>query len=64
MPGAGYRGSAISVYASYQQAKTDLFDCIRFYNHRSRHSTLGYLSPTEFERRYASSRSTCPPAPG
>ncbi|MBN0502706.1 DDE-type integrase/transposase/recombinase, partial [Pseudomonas aeruginosa] len=26
-------------YASYQEAKTDLFDYISFYNHRRRHST-------------------------
>ena len=44
-------------YANYQEAKTDLFDYIRFYNHRRRHSTLGYLSPMEFERRNASSSS-------
>ena len=32
------------------QAKADVFDYIeRFYNPRRRHSTLGYLSPAEFE---------------
>ncbi|WP_437269529.1 IS3 family transposase [Stutzerimonas balearica] len=38
-------------YASYHEAKTELFDYIRLYNHRRRHPTLGYLSPMEFERR-------------
>ncbi|MDH0701302.1 IS3 family transposase [Pseudomonas toyotomiensis] len=44
-------------YASYQEAKTGPFDYIRFYNHHRRHSTLGYLSQMEFERRKTSSSS-------
>ena len=33
-------------------AKADVFDYIeRFYNPKRRHSTLGYLSPVEFERK-------------
>ncbi|NMG41470.1 IS3 family transposase, partial [Chelativorans sp. ZYF759] len=33
-------------------ARADVFDYIeRFYNPRRRHSTLGYLSPVEFEEQ-------------
>jgi len=36
------------------QAKTELFDYIEvFYNQRRRHSTLGQISPAEFEKRAA-----------
>ena len=39
-------------YRSRDEAKADVFDYIeRFYNPRRRHSTIGYLSPMEFERR-------------
>jgi putative transposase len=39
-------------YQSRNQARAKLFDFIeRFYNAKRRHSTIGYLSPTEFERR-------------
>jgi transposase InsO family protein len=36
-----------------QQARTAIFEYIEaFYNRQRRHSTLGYLSPAEFEDRY------------
>jgi putative transposase len=39
-------------FESYAQAKAALFDYIEvFYNQRRRHSTLGQISPAEFERR-------------
>ena len=44
--------TARKVYRSRGEAKADVFDDIeRFYNPRRRHSTLGYLSPIEFERK-------------
>lgn len=40
------------VYRTRDAARADLFDYIeRFYNTIRRHSTIGYLSPVEFERR-------------
>lgn len=39
------------VYCSREQAGADVFDYIeRFYNPRRRHSTLGYVSPIQFEK--------------
>jgi putative transposase len=39
-------------YTTRQEARADIFDYIeRFYNIRRRHSTIGYLSPMEFEMR-------------
>jgi putative transposase len=39
-------------YRTRDEAKADVFDYIeRFYNPRHRHSTLGYLSPMEFEKQ-------------
>lgn len=44
--------TARKTYRTRDQAKADVFDYIeRFYNPRRRHSTLGYLSPIEFERK-------------
>ena len=42
--------TARTTYRTRAQAKADVFDYIeRFYNPKRRHSTLGYLSPMEFE---------------
>ncbi len=42
--------TATKMYRTRSQAKADVFDYIEcFYNPRRRHSTLGYLSPMEFE---------------
>jgi putative transposase len=44
--------TARKTYRTRDQAKADVFDYIeRFYNPRRRHSTLGYLSPVEFEKQ-------------
>lgn len=40
-----------NIYRTRAQAKADVFDYIEcFYNPTRRHSTLGYLSPIDFER--------------
>jgi len=44
--------TARKLYRTRDQAKADVFDYIeRFYNAKRRHSTIGYLSPMEFERK-------------
>lgn len=44
--------TARKVYRTRDAARADVFDYIeRFYNPRRRHSTLGYLSPMEFEEQ-------------
>ena len=42
-------------HLSCGDAKMALFDYIEFYNQRRRHSTLGQISPAEFERRMITS---------
>jgi putative transposase len=38
-------------FATRQQARSAIFEYIEvFYNRQRRHSTLGYLSPVEYER--------------
>ena len=40
-------------YETRQQAKANIFEYVEvFYNNQRRHSTLGYVSPNEFEQRY------------
>ena len=44
--------SARKVYRTRDEAKADVFDYIeRFYNPKRRHSTIGYISPVEFEMK-------------
>jgi putative transposase len=44
--------TARKTYRTREEAKADVFDYIeRFYNPKRRHSTLGYLSPMEFEKQ-------------
>jgi putative transposase len=44
--------TARRVYRTRDQARADVFDYIeRFYNAARRHSTLGYLSPIDFEKQ-------------
>jgi putative transposase len=43
---------ARKLYRTRDEARADVFDYIeRFYNPKRRHSTIGYLSPMEFERK-------------
>jgi putative transposase len=44
--------TARKIYRTRDEAKADVFDYIeRFYNAIRRHSTIGYVSPVEFERK-------------
>ena len=43
-----------TVYPTRDTARADIFEYIEaFYNSRRRHSTLGQVSPIEFERTHA-----------
>ena len=44
--------TARKIYRTRHDAKADVFDYIeRFYNPRRRHSTLGYVSPVDYEEQ-------------
>ncbi len=40
-------------YANSPEAVWELTSCVRYYNGERRHSSLGYVSPAEFERQLA-----------
>ena len=43
--------AARKTYRTREQARADMFDCIeRFYNPTRHHSTLGYVTPAQFEK--------------
>ncbi len=40
-------------YLTRERAKADIFEYVEvFYNNKRRHSTLGYLTPAEYEKNY------------
>lgn len=43
-------------FRSYQAATAAVMDWITFYNHRRLHSSLGYVSPMEYEKRWRESQ--------
>jgi transposase InsO family protein len=48
-------------YAMREEAINDLIEYIGYYNSERRHSALGYLSPVEYERRWAATQNKPPP---
>lgn len=44
-------------YKTREEARADLFQYVEvWYNRKRRHSSLGYLSPADYEEQYASQR--------
>ena len=39
-------------FATREQARQAVMDWMAFYNHRRLHSSLGYLSPMQYEQRW------------
>ena len=54
--------TARKTYRTRDEAKADVFDYIEcFYNPKRRHSTIGYLSPVEFEMQAGIRLAGCQP---
>jgi len=46
----GKGANVVTSFATHEQARTALFEYIEvFYNRQRRHSSLGYVSPVDFE---------------
>lgn len=45
-------------FATREQAKVAILDWIALYNHTRLHSSLGYLSPMQYEQRWIAAQST------
>jgi putative transposase len=39
-------------FATCREAMDEVIDWLTFYNHRRLHSTLGYVSPMQYEKRW------------
>jgi transposase InsO family protein len=43
-------------FATRRQAMDEVIDWLAFYNHRRLHSTLGHLSPRQYEERWVAAQ--------
>lgn len=46
-------------FATRREAMDEVIDWLAFYNHRRLHSTLGYVSPMQFEKNWRAAQPQC-----